>query len=283
MKKMKPAAFRRRIALLLRAGIQVLFFLVIPSAFSSAFSGIKEIFTAFSQGAELSLTSFARILLFLLIFTIIFGRFFCGYACAFGAIGDWIYALSSAIQRKVRKRLPQISRKMQIRAQYIKYAILLAIVILCFTGHQQFVNENSPWTVFSFLSSFHIPRGDVTVGGILLVLILIGMAACERFFCQFLCPMGAVFSMLPVVPFGQLRRDREQCLKGCSACLKSCPVVLELEEDSIRSGECIRCNKCADKCPKKNISIGALPIRGTEPIWIILQAVVLLVVLLFLK
>ena len=42
-------------------------------------------------------------------------------------------------------------------------------------------------------------RGHKTlkiIGIILLILILIGMAFKKRFFCQFLCPMGAVFSIL---------------------------------------------------------------------------------------
>ena len=49
--------------------------------------------------------------------------------------------------------------------------------------------------------------GGYIVGLVLLVLILVGMAFQERFFCRVLCPMGAVFSMLPVLPLFTLRRD----------------------------------------------------------------------------
>lgn len=87
----------------------------------------------------------------------------------------------------------------------------------------------------------------------LLVLILLGMAVQPRFFCQFLCPMGAVFALLPVLPFARLHRQSDGCIPGCNACKQQCPVCLKLEETSLRSGECIACEACVGTCPKQNI------------------------------
>jgi Polyferredoxin len=91
------------------------------------------------------------------------------------------------------------------------------------------------------------------VGIALLALILLGMALQPRFFCQFLCPMGAVFALLPVLPFAQLHRQSDGCIPGCNACKQQCPVCLKLEGSSLRSGECIACEACAGICPKQNI------------------------------
>ncbi len=41
-----------------------------------------------------------------------------------------------------------------------------------------------------------------------LALILVGMALEERFFCKFFCPMGAIFSLMPVLTPFSLRRNR---------------------------------------------------------------------------
>ncbi|SFQ22328.1 hypothetical protein SAMN02910358_01192 [Lachnospiraceae bacterium XBB1006] len=76
------------------------------------------------------------------------------------------------------------------------------------------------------------------------------------FFCRFLCPMGAIFSLLPELPFTALHRNEKNCLKNCSACRKNCPVRIKLGEDSLQSGECIRCGRCLLTCPKENIKIG---------------------------
>ena len=277
-KPVNPFVRRRKNAAILRFAIQVIFFLAAPSAFSSAFAGIKEICSTFSEGAVLEWTSFTSMLVLLLVFTMICGRFFCGYSCAFGAAGDWIHAVSAAIQKKLRKnKVYRFPDKMVRKLQWVKYVVLVVILILCVLGQQQTVNGNSPWTVFSFLSAGNAVPAGMAAGVVLLVLIVCGMAAQERFFCQFLCPMGAVFSLLPVIPvIGQLERNRENCINGCSACSRTCPVHLELEPDSARSGECIRCGKCANMCPKQNISIGVRGWSGGEPILVIVQAAALL-------
>ena len=111
----------------------------------------------------------------------------------------------------------------------------------------------SPWEVFSRLTALHLPPEGFGVGIGLLVLILLGMAVQPRFFCQFLCPMGAVFALLPVLPFAQLHRQSDGCIPGCNACKQQCPVCLKLEETSLRSGECIACEACVGTCPKQNI------------------------------
>ena len=37
------------------------------------------------------------------------------------------------------------------------------------------------------------------IGLVILLLLMVGMCVQERFFCRFFCPMGAVFSLLPVL------------------------------------------------------------------------------------
>ena len=117
---------------------------------------------------------------------------------------------------------------------------------------------------------------------LLLVLILVGMVFCERFFCRFLCPMGAVFSLLPILPFFSVRRKREKCAKGCTACEKVCPSDLSLPEDGSWnvSGDCFQCQKCLEICPKKNAKSSIRNFRGNEIWFTLLRAVVLAAVLI---
>lgn len=76
---------------LMRAGIQLAFFIAAPSLFSTAFAGIKSIFLAIGSGQAVEWNSFLTVTAVLLIFTCFFGRHFCGYACAFGFFGDAVY------------------------------------------------------------------------------------------------------------------------------------------------------------------------------------------------
>ncbi len=89
----------------------------------------------------------------------------------------------------------------------------------------------SPWMFFSMLHAGNFHLQGYLPGVTLLLLIIVGMCLEERFFCRNLCPMGAVFSLLPVLPFFALHRDRENCIKGCSGCTKKCPSGIGLPED----------------------------------------------------
>ena len=75
---------KQRKVRLIRAAIQLIFFIAAPSLFSTAFAGIKSIFLAIGGQQSVTWNSFLDITALLLIITILFGRHFCGYACAFG-------------------------------------------------------------------------------------------------------------------------------------------------------------------------------------------------------
>ena len=90
----------------------------------------------------------------------------------------------------------------------------------------------------------------------ILVLIMVGMCTQERFFCQFLCPMGAVFALMPILPGALFKRNRKKCPPKCGLCKKRCPAHLDIDGDTAMSGECLCCHACAATCPRKNIHIG---------------------------
>lgn len=106
-----------------------------------------------------------------------------------------------------------------------------------------------------------------------------GMAVCERFFCRFLCPMGAVFSILPVLPLFSISRNREQCIKGCSGCTKVCPSKIELPDlkEDIQPGDCFMCQKCMNICPKQNVKLGL--VKGNGITFIIVRGLILILIM----
>ena len=93
----------RKMTGLARALVQLAFFFLAPGAFTAAFAGAKYLFTQFGKGEPLALNPFVAFLIGLCAFTLVFGRFFCGFACPFGAVGDWIHALYVFICRKRKK------------------------------------------------------------------------------------------------------------------------------------------------------------------------------------
>ena len=80
MKQMDKKTLKK-VHVWVRAVIQLLYFLLIPSAYTAAFNGVKYIFTQMGAKSHLELTSFVVTLIALCLFTVVFGRFFCGFAC----------------------------------------------------------------------------------------------------------------------------------------------------------------------------------------------------------
>ena len=105
---------KQRKVRLIRAAIQLIFFIAAPSLFSTAFAGIKSIFLAIGGQQSVTWNSFLDITALLLIITILFGRHFCGYACAFGSLGDALYELTAFIRAKMfwKKEKTWISGRM---------------------------------------------------------------------------------------------------------------------------------------------------------------------------
>ena len=189
-----------------------------------------------------------------------FGRFFCGFACAFGTWGDFVYFISSMIRKKRKKKPLKCFSKAGKILRYLKYVVLIVVLLLCIKGYSSAVAIHSPFSAFS---RFHqLKMADSLIGTGLFLLVTAGMALEPRFFCRFLCPMGAVFSLMPVLPFSVIKRNRENCIPNCKACNLVCPASLEIpsdkEGDNATSGECFSCGKCIGKCPKQNTHNGLL-------------------------
>lgn len=269
----KKQAFQRR---MVRASIQLVFFLAAPALFTTGFSGIKYLFTQIGKGELLELVSFLKVLAGLSLFTVVFGRYFCGFACAFGSLGDAVFAISAKIQKKTKRKLPSIPEAWIERLMWCKYVILGLICVFCLLGIYDRLTGSSPWDVFSMVSALRLPETGYAAGILLLLLILAGMCLEERFFCKFLCPMGAFFALLPILPLSSLRRDRENCIPKCSLCRRGCPARISIDGDSQRSGECLQCNKCMEKCPRGNISGGWGRWKGNETPVVVVKGLLLL-------
>lgn len=261
--------------------MRVLFFVLFPAVFSTAFSGVKYAVTQLGMGKGMEWNAFLLTFLAVIAFTVLFGRFFCGFACAFGAYGDFLYWLVTKIRKKYKKKPMSLPEAVTKILRMGKYIVLLAIVVLCILGKGGAIAANSPWSVFSRLQSGNLPA--VGIGMLLLVLISIGMCLEPRFFCRFLCPLGAVFSLLPILPLSQVRRDRENCIKGCQACKRNCPARLEIQDNEgkgqDRMGECFSCGKCMSICPKSNITTPIVKNKSQILYWHIIRGAVLAVLL----
>ena len=134
---------------IVRVVIQIAFFFVAPGLFQSGFAAIRHITNSVSTGTSIEISVFFIQLAALTVSVILIGRLFCGYACSFGFLGDIVYGASRFVQKKLRKKVYTPSIKLRRSLLYIKYAVLIGIVLLVYFGLYQHVEKLDPWKGFA--------------------------------------------------------------------------------------------------------------------------------------
>ena len=205
--------------------VQLIMFVLSPGLFILAFSELKSVYEMIIKGNFNFLQAFPSliVLITVIIITIIFGRFFCGWICAFGAYNDLLYLLS----KKVFKINYKVDEKVDAALKYIKYVVLLLLVVLVWTMGSKVLASTSPWDVFAQITDFPQVLIDYSFGFMLLLLISIGSFFVERFFCRYLCPLGAVFNIFSKIGILRINKPTDKCGK-CRVCTSNCAMGLPL-------------------------------------------------------
>lgn len=232
---------------------QVIFLFLLPGLFTLSFSEIGKLYSSIIKG-NFNLVSSLPYLTTMLVtvsMTIVFGRFFCGWMCSFGFMNDLLYALSS----KIFKFKFKIDTKTDRLLKLLKYVVLIFILIFVWTLGISSINNFNPWNAFAQITDFKNAISTYALGFIVLTLIAIGGMFIERFFCRYLCPLGAIFSIVSKFRLFKINKPNEKCGK-CRLCTNKCAMGIELYKvNKVSSGECIDCLKCLDVCPRKNTNL----------------------------
>jgi MauM/NapG family ferredoxin protein len=227
----------------------------------------------------------SRVLWSLLILgaTLGIGRFFCGYVCPMGAALDF---LDYSFLRK-RARPPLKGETVWRR---IKYLLLIAMLFSALAGLTltYFLDPLVLLTRFStfFLYPLSVALSNFfldlfrplfrTIGWINLsylhlaqpvfytslftLMLFCGIVALNlhapRFWCRYLCPLGALLSL--IAPFGLWKRSVTSACTQCGQCQRVCAMgAIGQNPQTTATGECIQCRSCRQVCPPQAISFPA--------------------------
>lgn len=266
---------------IIRASIQLIFFLLTPAIFSIGFGGIKALTAAVRAGELSGISVSIKVAILLLVITAVFGRFFCGWVCSFGAYGDLIYGLTGKFTKKyfLKKKRDTWDEKLKL----LKYIFLLIILVLYVLGMQVLIKGTSPWDVFGQLISFRPRLSGYIAGVVFLILITIGSAFIERFYCRYFCAFGACFALFARFKALSLGKPRASCAAGCRLCSEKCPMGIDLnEKDEVPGAECIRCLRCTNGCRKQNMHLKFGSVTIPDLVYIIFMTGLMLLLLIWL-
>ncbi|MEI7595629.1 MAG: 4Fe-4S binding protein [Bacteroidota bacterium] len=157
----------------------------------------------FKNNYSISLSTFLFFVIPIL-YTLFFGRTFCAGACPLGAIQDIVAFRPLTIKAWLEKTLGIIP------FIYLAFAVLYAA-----TGTDFVICRYDPFVgLFRFNASFFM----LMIGGLFL---LIGIFI-ARPYCRFLCPYGALLSIVSLFSFKHMTISPANCI-NCKLCENACP------------------------------------------------------------
>ncbi len=175
---------------------------------------------------------------FVAISILLWGRgVYCGWLCPFGAAQDLISKLANQLGFE-GYRLPQMVHE---RLWAIKYFILIALVGLSLDS---MVNAARLAEVEPFKTTFilRFMREPVFVAYALALLAV--SAINSKFYCKYLCPLGAGLSFITRFSIFDWLRRRRECGKPCQVCAHQCQIAAIKPTGEIIDNECHYCLEC---------------------------------------
>ncbi|KXF76090.1 4Fe-4S binding protein [Paramesorhizobium deserti] len=173
---------------------------------------------------------------------------FCGWLCPFGALQELTNNLAQWL------KVPQVKIPFGLHERLwpIKYIIFLGLFGLSFYSlalAEQYA-EVEPFKTAIILKfardwPFVVFALTVLAAGLFI----------ERFYCRYLCPLGAALAIPGRIRMFDWLKRYAECGSPCHRCAKECPVQAIHPEGQINVNECIYCMHCQElyhddqRCP----------------------------------
>jgi MauM/NapG family ferredoxin protein len=226
-----------------------------------------------------------------LVSALLLGRLFCGWVCPLGTINNFAGYTKRAF-RRIGNRLERHSRLLSLK-YYLLFFILAAAILgwnaaglidpipllnrsLAVGADPAFYHLVS--SVLNSITSLDLPlisgasdsmlsgmrgtvlpyaeplfRQSLIIGLIFLVILILNLFI-PRFWCRYLCPLGALLGLAGSGQrLGRIRINEKKCIE-CGMCNRVCQGEAN-PYPAIAERECVKCYNCHEVCPSDAIEI----------------------------
>lgn len=223
----------------------------------------------------------------LIIITILFGRVFCGWACPLGTlhnitgalkkvtpdakVSDWyrvkyyilIFVLVSSLFTLqlvgIMDPLSFLIRSLSVSIYPLFNYSVRSVFDAVYNMNVRGIVDISE-SIYSFLKksvlSFQQPfyNQAIFVGTLFFSILALNLVE-RRFWCRYLCPLGALLGILSRYSF--LKRSVSEGCTSCGACAPVCQGNASPDnKEGWKDTECLYCWNCDDICPQNAVSFG---------------------------
>ncbi len=175
---------------------------------------------------------------FVLVSLVFFGRgLFCGWLCPFGALQELVGIFAAKLNIKKWK----INKKWHNHLQKLKYLLLIMIVCGSFFSLTlgATLAELEPFK--TSITLYFIREWQYVIYAAILLLIAMKV---HKFYCRYLCPLGACLALLGAFPIFNWLTRRTECGTPCQKCRTNCEIDAISKQGDIDMKECIQCLEC---------------------------------------
>ncbi len=234
----------------------------------------------------------AGILIFQFLLALLFGRIYCSVICPSGILQDIINRIYCLGKKKKKG-----SRRFNYRKPYniLRYVLTgstfvfllfglggLALILDPYSNFGRIIaNVFRPIAIwgnnllaeglarFDNYTLYHVSINTFTTIGLIagliaLVVFIIMTAMRGRLFCNTLCPVGGLLSIVSRYSLFRVNIDKEKCI-SCGLCEKSCKAeAINVKDLSVDNSRCVDCFNCISSCNKDSIHYSYKPVWKKE-------------------
>ena len=223
------------------------------------------------QLLEALLASSVLIVVAITILTLIFGRMYCSVICPLGIMMD----IFGWLGKKAKKNRYTFSKEVK----WLRYPMLVVFLVAHLAGLAVVVQLLAPYSTFGLIAtnllqpiyqtgnnvlayfaeqmdSYAFYHSEVWLRSVaslviaIVMLIVIAVLAWRngRTWCNTICPVGTLLSLISRFSLLKIHFDTEKC-RNCSFCSKNCKAAcIDYKTHTVDASRCVVCGNCIESC-----------------------------------
>lgn len=238
------------------------------------------------------LSGMVGILIFQFVLALLFGRLYCSVICPAGILQDIVNRLF-CIGKKKKNGIRRFNYHKPMNG--LRYTILALTILLAIVGFNELCVWLDPYSNFGRIANnlfrpvvmwsnnlladaltamdnytlYHVTITNITSVGltaavIALVVFIVMVIFRGRLFCNTLCPVGALLSLVSRYSFFRISFDKEACT-ACGNCEHTCKAeAIDSKRMTVDTSRCVDCFNCVSSCAKGGLQYRFEPFYKKE-------------------
>ena len=243
------------------------------------------------QLLEALLAGSVIIVLLLTVLTLVLGRIYCSVICPLGIMMD----IFGWFGKKAKKNRYTYSKE----KKWLRYPLLAVLIIAHVVGLAVLVQLLAPYSTFGIIAtnllqpayqagnnvlaaiaehydSYAFYHSEIwlrsisslVIAAVMLVIIAVIAWRNGRTWCNTICPVGTLLSLISRFSLLKIHFDIDKC-RNCSMCSKNCKAsCIDFKTHTVDASRCVVCGDCIESCKFGALSLSHRPLqkeKGPKP------------------